>query len=316
MLKVKNLSVSYTGSIRAIHNIELDVKKGEIVGFIGANGAGKTTILRAISGLLKKEEGSSIILDLSTETSQEDLARRIGVDDSTKLVEFYGSSELAIEKIIEFGSILKKEKRDVLTLDDICVDPVFKSINKLKKIYNKYMKNTYVDLNKVPSHTVVNYGLAHVPEGRQVFANLTVEENLEMGAYSKTCKEEIFKDLQKMYEKFPRLKERKKQKAGTLSGGEQQMLAIARALMSRPKIILLDEPSMGLAPILVQEVFDLIKELNETGITVLLVEQNAKQALQISDYSYILETGKIRLQGKSKDLLNSDEVKKIYLGEE
>lgn len=171
------------------------------------------------------------------------------------------------------------------------------------------------DITKIPAHKIVSMGMAHVPEGRRVFAQLTVYENLMLGAYTRKDKAEISENLELMYERFPRLKERRKQTAGTLSGGEQQMLAMARALMSKPSIVLMDEPSMGLSPLYVSEIFDIITEINKSGTTVLLVEQNAKKALSIADRAYVLETGKIVLSGNAKDLMNNDEVKKAYLGE-
>lgn len=171
------------------------------------------------------------------------------------------------------------------------------------------------DITKVPAHKIVSMGMAHVPEGRRVFAELSVYENLKMGAYTRKDKKEIEESLANVYKRFPRLEERKNQMAGTLSGGEQQMLAMGRALMSKPKIILMDEPSMGLSPIFVNEIFDIIKSVSASGTTVLLVEQNAKKALSIADRSYVLETGKIVLSGKASDLLNNDSIKKAYLGE-
>ena len=172
-----------------------------------------------------------------------------------------------------------------------------------------------VDLQKIPAHKIVSLGLAHVPEGRRVFAQLSVYENLLLGAYTRSDKGEIEETLEQVFKRFPRLKERKSQMAGTLSGGEQQMLAMGRALMSKPKIILLDEPSMGLSPILVEEVFDIIKSINKSGTTVLLVEQNAKKALSIAHRAYVLETGNIVLEGDAKVLMNDESVKKAYLGE-
>ncbi|MCD8018639.1 MAG: ABC transporter ATP-binding protein [Clostridiales bacterium] len=171
------------------------------------------------------------------------------------------------------------------------------------------------DITKVPGHKIVAMGMAHVPEGRRVFANLTVLENLKMGAYTRRDKDEIAESLQKVYKSFPRLEERKNQSAGTLSGGEQQMLAMERALMSKPRIILMDEPSMGLSPILVEEIFSIIKEISSSGTTVLLVEQNAKKALSIADRAYVLETGNIVLSGDAKELMNNESIKKAYLGE-
>ena len=171
------------------------------------------------------------------------------------------------------------------------------------------------DITKVPAHKIVSMGMAHVPEGRRVFAELSVYENLKMGAYTRKDKKEIEESLANVYKRFPRLEERKNQMAGTLSGGEQQMLAMGRALMSRPKIILMDEPSMGLSPILVNEIFDIIRSVSESGTTVLLVEQNAKKALSIADRAYVLETGRITMEGNAKDLLEDDSIKKAYLGE-
>jgi len=232
MLKIDNLHVHY-GNIHAIKGISFEVNEGEIVTLIGSNGAGKSTILKTISQILKQTEGT---------------------------IEFIGES-----------------------------------------------------IKNVAPHKVVEKGIIHVPEGRRVFPKLTVYENLQMGAYTRNDKEEIQKDLEMVYTRFPRLEERKKQLAGTLSGGEQQMLAMGRALMSRPKILLLDEPSMGLAPILVDEIFKIIEDINKTGTTILLVEQNANRALHISHKGYVLETGKIIAKGKSKDLLNDEKVKEAYL---
>ena len=171
------------------------------------------------------------------------------------------------------------------------------------------------DITKTPAHKIVSMGMAHVPEGRRVFAELSVYENLKMGAYTRKDKNEIEESLANVYKRFPRLEERRNQMAGTLSGGEQQMLAMGRALMSRPKIILMDEPSMGLSPILVNEIFDIIRSVSESGTTVLLVEQNAKKALSIADRAYVLETGRITMEGNAKDLLEDDSIKKAYLGE-
>ncbi|MGN0679822.1 MAG: ABC transporter ATP-binding protein [Oscillospiraceae bacterium] len=171
------------------------------------------------------------------------------------------------------------------------------------------------DITKIPAHKIVSMGMAHVPEGRRVFAQLTVYENLMLGAYTRKDKAEIAETLEKVYDRFPRLKERQKQTAGTLSGGEQQMLAMGRALMSKPSIILMDEPSMGLSPLYVSEIFDIITEINKSGTTVLLVEQNAKKALSIANRAYVLETGTIALSGDAKELMDNDQVKKAYLGE-
>lgn len=234
MLTVEGLSVSY-GAIRALSDVSFHVDEGEIVALIGANGAGKSTTLRAISGLVDKEKGTII---------------------------FQGQP-----------------------------------------------------IHHLPPHQIVSLGISHVPEGRRVFPLMTVAENLEMGAYTRKDKKGKKRDLEMVYAKFPRLKERQNQLAGTLSGGEQQMLAIGRALLSRPKLLLLDEPSMGLAPMLVQHIFETIREINEAGTTILLVEQNARMALSLADRAYVLETGRMVLSGPAKELAENPQVKKIYLGE-
>ena len=234
MLKIVDLNVNY-GAIHALHDISVEVKVGEIVTLIGANGAGKTSILRAISGLIPIKSGSVMFED--------------------------------------------------------------------KPIHN------------TASYKLSKLGIAHVPEGRRIFANMTVMENLELGAYIRRDKGGIAKDYEMVFDKFPRLKERIKQMAGTLSGGEQQMLAMGRALMVRPRILLLDEPSMGLAPLVVRNIFSIIKEINKSGTTILLVEQNAHMALSIANKAYVLETGKIVLEGNAKELLSNDSVRSAYLGE-
>ena len=233
MLKVDNIDVYY-GAIHAIKGISIEVPKGEIVTLVGSNGAGKSTTLRTISGLMKPKN----------------------------------------------GAILFEDKNIV----------------------------------GVPAHKIVGMGLCQVPEGRHVFANMSVMENLELGAYLRSDKDEIARDLEDVFKKFPWLLERKDQISGTLSGGEQQMLAMGRALMSRPRLLLLDEPSMGLAPLLVKEIFNIIKEINESGTTVLLVEQNANMALSIADKAYVLETGRIALAGTAQELASSEAVRKAYLG--
>lgn len=232
MLKVENINVYY-GSIHAIKNVSFDVEQGEIVTLIGANGAGKSTTLQTVSGLLKSKTGS---------------------------INFLGEK-----------------------------------------------------LDGVPAHKIVTKGIAHVPEGRRIFLQMTVEENIQMGAYTRPGKE-YDEVLAEVYAHFPRLKERRKQIAGTLSGGEQQMLAMGRAMMSKPKLLMLDEPSMGLSPIMVDEVFDIIKSFHASGTTILLVEQNANKSLAISDRAYVLENGSITLTGTGKELLESEEIKKAYLG--
>ena len=232
MLKVNDINVYY-GAIHAIKGVSFEVNDGEIVTLIGANGAGKSTILNTVSGLLKSKTGS---------------------------IEFLGQP-----------------------------------------------------LNGVPAHKIVERGIAHVPEGRRVFLSMTVEENLEMGAYTRP-NSGVADHLERVYEQFPRLKERRRQVAGTLSGGEQQMLAMGRGLMSDPKLLMLDEPSMGLAPILVEQIFDIIASLHKAGTTILLVEQNARMALSVADRGYVLETGKIALSGTGRELAESDDIKKAYLG--
>lgn len=234
MLKVTDLQVYY-GVIQALKGISFEVNEGEVIALIGANGAGKTTILHTVTGLIHQKAGK---------------------------IEFEGK-----------------------------------------------------DISHTPAYKIVAEGMAHVPEGRRVFAELSVYDNLMMGAYTRKDKKEIAETLAMVYKRFPRLEERKKQMAGTLSGGEQQMLAMGRALMSKPKIILMDEPSMGLSPIFVNEIFDIIKAVSASGTTVLLVEQNAKKALSIADRAYVLETGKIILEGDAKVLMNDERVKKAYLGE-
>ena len=233
MLSVKDLHVHY-GAIHAIKGVSLEVNEGEIVSLIGANGAGKTTILHTISGLLKATSGQ-------------------------------------------------------ITLRD-------------------------VNLRATEPNKMVSLGLAHVPEGRHVFSRMTVLENLRLGAYTLSDKEQVNKNLEEVFLSFPRLKERVKQVAGTLSGGEQQMLATGRALMSNPKILLMDEPSMGLSPILVKEIFRIIQTLHDRGITILLVEQNAKVALSVSSRAYVLETGTIAMSGNAAELMEDDRVRKAYLG--
>jgi branched-chain amino acid transport system ATP-binding protein len=232
ILKVDNINVYY-GAIHAIKGISFEVNEGEVVTLIGANGAGKSTTLQTVSGLLHSRTGS---------------------------IEFAGEN-----------------------------------------------------LAKIPPHIIVRKGLAQVPEGRRIFQQMSVEENLEMGAYTRD-KSELQGDLESVYKQFPRLLERRRQIAGTLSGGEQQMLAIGRALMSHPKLLMLDEPSMGLAPILVEQIFDIIRQLNEAGTTILLVEQNAQMALSVAHRAYVMETGKITLSGTGKELAESDQVRKAYLG--
>ena len=231
ILKLDDIHVYY-GAIHAVKGVSLEVNEGEIVALIGANGAGKSTILKTISGLMHPRTGTITFMDK--------------------------------------------------------------------------------DISHVEAHKLVHHGLAHVPEGRRIFLQMSVQDNLEMGAF--TQKEVSKEDLERMFTLFPRLKERRKQIAGTLSGGEQQMLAMSRALMSHPKLLMLDEPSMGLAPILVDQIFDIIKELHAAGTTILLVEQNATKALKVADRAYVLETGAITLTGTGAELARSDEVRKAYLG--
>lgn len=301
MLEVKNLSVTYNGNIKALNNINLKVNQGDIVVLIGANGAGKSTLLKALTGLVKTNAGSFANLDLTSLTDKRTLNRFCGTKTTDKLLNYFKTSE----KVFEFlQSALTDEEEKIKGL----------STSQIKKIKLKYHKYVCTDLLKIPTYKAISYGVSHVPEGRQIFSNLTVLENLEMGAFQRHNKQKIKEDLDDVFNRFPRLEERKKQKAGTLSGGEQQMLAMARAMMSKPKILLLDEPSMGLSPIFVNEIFDIIKKLHESGITILLVEQNAKAALNIADKAYVLENGNIVLSGTGKELLNDENVKKAYLG--
>lgn len=300
MLEIKNLSVTYNGNIKALKKVNLNVSKGELVVLIGANGAGKTTLLKALTGLVKVDSGSFANLDLTGLTDKRTLNRFCGTKTTDKLLSVFGTSE----KVFEFLQSAEDG-------DGIIPGFTHTQVAKLKAKYHRY---SATNLLKIPAYNAIMYGVAHVPEGRQVFANLTVQENLEMGAYKRHNTTKIKEDLKEVFERFPRLEERKKQKAGTLSGGEQQMLAMARAMMSKPKILLLDEPSMGLSPIFVNEIFDIIKHLHETGITILLVEQNAKAALSIADKAYVLENGKVVLSGSGSELLNNDKVKEAYLG--
>lgn len=233
-LSIKDLHINY-GMIQAVKGASFEVNKGEVVALIGANGAGKTSILHTLTGLIPAKSGS---------------------------IEFEGK-----------------------------------------------------EISKMPAHKIVTMGMAHVPEGRRVFAELSVFENLKLGAYTRKDKAEIEDTIKSIYKRFPRLEERKSQLAGTLSGGEQQMLAMGRALMSKPSVIVMDEPSMGLSPLYVNEIFDIINEVHKAGTTILLVEQNAKKALSIADRAYVLETGKIVLEGKASELLNDESVKKAYLSE-
>lgn len=304
MLEVRDLKVTYNGNIKALKGINIDVKQGEIVVLIGANGAGKTTLLRSLSGLIKVESGSSAQLDLSMLKDKRTLNRFAGTKMADKLLAVYQTSEKTFDKI---------SSNEDIAIEVFGKESYFAKakVEKLRKKYNKYVKT---DLFKIKPYDGILYGVAHVPEGRQVFAELTVQENLEMGAYRRHNQTKIKEDLEEVFERFPRLKERRKQKAGTLSGGEQQMLAMARAMMSKPKILLMDEPSMGLSPIYVTEIFDIIKDLNAHGTTILLVEQNAKMALSICDRAYVLETGNVVLSGTGEELLNNEKVKAAYLG--
>lgn len=301
MLEVKNLSVTYNGNIKALKSININVDKGELVVLIGANGAGKTTLLKSLTGLVKVDSGSFANLDLTGLNDKRTLNRFCGTKTTDKLLAHFKTSEAVFE-------FLQRAEPDTF----IKVKGL--SLEQLRRLQIKYQKYATADLLRVPAHNAIMYGVAHVPEGRQVFANLTVQENLEMGAYKRHNVVKIKEDLREVFARFPRLEERKKQKAGTLSGGEQQMLAMARAMMSKPKILLLDEPSMGLSPIFVNEIFDIIKSLHESGITILLVEQNAKVALSIADRAYVLENGKVVLSGTGKELLNDSKVKEAYLG--
>lgn len=301
MLEIKNLSVTYNGNIQALKELNLNVNQGELVVLIGANGAGKTTLLKALTGLIKVDSGSFVNLDLTGLTDKRTLNRFCGPKTTDKLLAHFGSSEKAFE------FLQKAELDETIKIKGL-------SLNALKRLQAKYHKYATADLLHIFAYDAIQYGVAHVPEGRQIFANLTVQENLEMGAYKRHNSIKIKEDLNEVYIRFPRLEERKKQKAGTLSGGEQQMLAMARAMMSKPKILLLDEPSMGLSPIFVNEIFAIIKSLHQAGITILLVEQNAKAALAIANRAYVLENGRVVLSGTGQELLENDKVKQAYLG--
>ncbi len=306
MLNIENLKVTYNGNINALKGINMNVDKGEIVVLIGANGAGKTTLLKALTGLVKAE--GSVKLDLSGLTDKRTLNRLAGVKMTDRLLKVCETSEEAFEKIADSHYKVEDFAEFVFGKTN------FINNHKIKKLREKYYRYTKANLLKVPTNEAIMYGVSHVPEGRQVFANLTVLENLEMGAYRRRNVFKINADLDEVFKRFPRLEERKKQKAGTLSGGEQQMLAMARAMMSKPKILLLDEPSMGLSPIYVSEIFAIIKQLNEAGTTILLVEQNAKAALSIADRGYVLENGKVVLEGTGNELLVNEDIRKAYLG--
>lgn len=301
MLEIKNLSVTYNGNIQALKELNLNVNQGELVVLIGANGAGKTTLLKALTGLIKVDSGSFVNLDLTGLTDKRTLNRFCGPKTTDKLLAHFGSSEKAFE------FLQKAELDETIKIKGL-------SLNALKRLQAKYHKYATADLLHIFAYDAIQYGVVHVPEGRQIFANLTVQENLEMGAYKRHNSIKIKEDLNEVYIRFPRLEERKKQKAGTLSGGEQQMLAMARAMMSKPKILLLDEPSMGLSPIFVNEIFAIIKSLHQAGITILLVEQNAKAALAIANRAYVLENGRVVLSGTGQELLENDKVKQAYLG--
>lgn len=301
MLEIKNLSVTYNGNIQALKNINLNVNQGELVVLIGANGAGKTTLLKALTGLIKVDSGSFANLDLTGLTDKRTLNRFCGPKTTDKLLAHFGNSEQAFE------FLQKAEIDETVKIKGL-------SLNTLKRLQTKYHKYATADLLHILAHDAIQYGVAHVPEGRQIFANLTVQENLEMGAFKRHNNIKIKEDLNEVYTRFPRLEERKKQKAGTLSGGEQQMLAMARAMMSKPKILLLDEPSMGLSPIFVKEIFSIIEALHQSGITILLVEQNAKSALTIANRAYVLENGSVVLSGTGQELLENDKVRQAYLG--
>ena len=273
MLVVKDLEVFY-GMIQAIKGVSFEVNEGEIIALIGANGAGKTTILQTITGLLTPKKGT--ITFQGKELTKVPTYKNAVEDDRKK------------------KSKKKESKKKV----------------EAKKVKTKRIRNA-----RVPAHKIVSMGMAHVPEGRRVFAHMTVYQNLKLGAFTRKSNREFEETLAKIYQRFPRLEERRNQLAGTLSGGEQQMLAIGRALMSHPKLIVMDEPSMGLSPLLVEEVFKIIQEVNEGGTTILLVEQNAKKALTIADRAYVLETGKIVLSGEADALLHDEGIRKAYLGE-
>ena len=288
MLKIENIDVYY-GAIHAVKNVSFEVGEGEIVALIGANGAGKSTILKTVSGLMHPRSGSITFCDqnithVDAIHAVKNVSFEVGEGEIVALIGANGAGKSTILKTV---SGLMHPRSGSITFCDQNI--------------------THVDAYKL-----LRTGLAHVPEGRRIFLQMTVQENLEMGAYIR--KSVADEDLEKVFTYFPRLKERRKQIAGTLSGGEQQMLAMSRALMSHPKLMMLDEPSMGLAPIIVDQVFGIIKELHKSGTTILLVEQNARKALQIADRAYVLETGSITLSGTGAELSKSDEVRKAYLG--
>ena len=290
MLRIDELKVSY-GGIEAVKGIDFEVPERQIVTLIGANGAGKSTTLRTIAGLVKPAHGRIHLQgeDITGYTPARIVSKGITLVPEGKIVTLIGAN----------GAGKSTTLRTVAGL----VKPAAGRIHLQAE-----------DLTGLSPDQIVSKGITLVPEGRRVFPDLTVLENLKIGAYLRKDRDDMDRDLDWVYELFPRLKERSWQAAGTLSGGEQQMLAVGRALMSRPKLIMMDEPSLGLAPIVVRGIFDIIKEINRLGVTVLLIEQNANMALRIADVGYVLETGRITLTGTGMELLSNEQVKKAYLG--
>jgi len=287
MLRIENLVVNY-GGIEAVKNVSISVPEKEIVALIGANGAGKSTILRTVAGLVRPQSGRIFY-------SGADGAGRAGQNIT-------GKPEPNITNKPE-QDIIAKPEQDITGKpeQDITTKPEQDITGKPEQ-----------DITGYPPYRIVSMGITMVPEGRRVFADLTVGENLKIGAYLR--KDNIKDDLDWVYNLFPRLKERSWQTAGTLSGGEQQMLAVGRALMSRPRLMMMDEPSLGLAPLIVKDIFDIIKEINRQGVTILLIEQNANVALHAADTAYVLESGRLVTSGAGGELLNNEAVKKAYLG--
>jgi branched-chain amino acid transport system ATP-binding protein len=276
LLSVRNLEVCY-GVISALQDVSVEVDRGEIVALIGGNGAGKTTLLRTISGLLRPKRGT-----MNWDPAASTATSPVGA----------GSDRAANgETMVDYQSVAGSPTR---TLD--------------------YRPVPVSGIERLRPHEVVRLGICHVPEGRQIFANLTVRENLLLGAYQRRVREEIHFDLDRCYTLFPVLAERREQRSGTLSGGEQQMLAIGRALMARPKLLLLDEPSLGLAPLVVRKIFQIIREINAQGVTIFLVEQNAHMALTVAHRAYVLQSGRVIKSDRASNLLQDPDVKKAYLG--
>ena len=282
LLSVRNLEVCY-GVISALQDVSLDVARGEIVTLIGANGAGKTTLLRAISGLLRPRRGTVLWNPGAPPAA-------VGNGQSTNEQRSHAHASAAATTSETAGGT---------------ASPV---------IEYRSPTGTVTGIERLRPHEIVRLGICHVPEGRQIFANLSVRENLMLGAYQRKKGDEVRADLEQCYQHFPVLGQRRDQRAGTLSGGEQQMLAIGRAMMARPQLLLLDEPSLGLAPLVVRKIFQIIREINAAGVTIFLVEQNAHMALTVAHRAYVLQTGRVIKSDKAANLLEDPDVKKAYLG--